>query len=80
MTGQEGRTQPEINFKVGRLGGLMVGYRHEGSGPISLPSGREDARAKHTSNCIHITFRLIIITLQINAGTEGRFVRSQLPF
>lgn len=81
---QDRKTQEGLRgdqLQSGSLGGgLMAGHRHEGSGPISLPSGREDVRAKDVSHCIHITFRLIIIALQINAGAGRRYARSQLPF
>lgn len=81
MTGQEGRTQPEREWTSKRVTrGFNDGLLTRGVWPISLVSGREDLRAKYMSGYIHITFRLIIIIPQINAGTERRLDMSQLPF
>lgn len=72
-----------IDFKAGHSWGLKLGFKAEfltrGSGPINLLSEGEDSRAKYMSNCVRITFRLILITTQINTGTEGRFAKSQFP-
>lgn len=67
-----------IGFKwVSR--GFTGGLPACGVRPMSLVSGREDSRARYTAGCRHITFRLIIIILQINAGAERRSESSQLP-